>query len=57
MDLRSGIENAIKSLTSKRDALVLQMRGVLAGSDNGHREQLIRDGQDLLAQAAALAAS
>jgi arylsulfatase A-like enzyme len=50
-------ENAIKSLTSRRDALVDQMRDVLDGSAVGHREQLIHDGQSLLAEAAALAAS
>ena len=50
-------DNAIQSLTTQRDALVAQMKNVLDGSSNGHREQLIRDGQDLLAQAAALAAS
>jgi len=50
-------ENAIKSLTSQRDALVAQMRDVLDGSAVGHREQLIHDGQSLLADAAALAAS
>jgi hypothetical protein len=49
-------ENAIKSLTAKRDALVDQMRAVLTGAANGHQEQLIHDGQELLAQAAALAA-
>jgi hypothetical protein len=48
-------ENAIKSLTTKRDSLVDQMRDVLTGAANGHREQLMSDGQDLLAQAAALA--
>jgi hypothetical protein len=31
------------------------MRAVLDGTANGHREQLIRQGQDLLSQAAALA--
>jgi hypothetical protein len=50
-------ENAIQALTSQRDALVAQMRDVLDGGSNGHREQLVRDGQDLLARAAALAAS
>ncbi len=50
-------ENAIQALTSQRDALVAQMKDVLDGSSVGHREQLIHDGQDLLAQAAALAAS
>ncbi len=50
-------ENAIQALTSQRDALVAQMKDVLDGSAVGHREQLIHDGQDLLAQAATLAAS
>jgi hypothetical protein len=48
-------EHAIQSLTSQRDALAAQMKNVLDGSSNGHREQLIHDGQDLLAQAKALA--
>jgi hypothetical protein len=50
-------EQQIQALTAKRDALVLQMRDVLDGTSNGHREQLIHDGQALLAQAAALAGS
>jgi hypothetical protein len=50
-------EQAIQSLTSQRDALVAQMRDVLNGVTVGHREQLIHDGQTLLANAAALAAS
>jgi hypothetical protein len=50
-------ENAIKSLTARRDALVPQIRDLLNGNSNGHREQLIRDGQTLLADAAALAGS
>ena len=50
-------ENAIKALTSKRDALVSDMRDVLTGASNGHQEQLIRQGKDLLAEAASLAAS
>ena len=48
-------EQSIKSLTADRDSLVDQMRAVLDGTANGHREQLIRQGQDLLSQAAALA--
>jgi len=48
-------EQSIKSLTVDRDSLVDQMRAVLDGTANGHREQLIRQGQDLLSQAAALA--
>ncbi len=50
-------ENAIKSLTSRRDALVVQIRNVLNGSSHGHGEQLLREGQRLLADAAALARS
>jgi hypothetical protein len=50
-------EQSIQSLTSKRDALALQLRDALTGGSTGHREQLIHDGQDLLAQAAALAGS
>jgi arylsulfatase A-like enzyme len=50
-------EQQIKSLTAQRDALVQQMRDVLDGTTVGHREQLIHDGQTLLAQAAALAGS
>jgi arylsulfatase A-like enzyme len=50
-------EQSIQSLTSQRDALAAQIRDVLNGGSTGHREQLIHDGQDLLAQAAALAGS
>jgi hypothetical protein len=46
-------EQDIQSLTSQRDALVAQIRDVLDGKTVGHREQLIYDGQDMLAQAAA----
>jgi hypothetical protein len=48
---------AIQSLTTQRDALASQMRDVLDGTSVGHEEQLIRQAQDLIAQAAALAAS
>jgi len=48
-------ERAIQSLASQRDALVQQMKDVLDGSANGHREQLVRQGLDLLAAAQALA--
>jgi len=48
-------ETAIQSLTSERDALVVRMRDVLTGTAHGHREQLIRQGRDLLDRAAALA--
>jgi hypothetical protein len=50
-------ERAIQSLASERDGLVAQMRDVLTGGATGHREQLIQQGRDLLARAAALAAS
>jgi hypothetical protein len=50
-------ETEIQTLASERDALVAQMQGVLTGAAKGHREHLIRDGQDLLERAAALAAS
>jgi len=43
-------ENAIQALTSQRDALVDQMRNLLDGGAVGHREQLIHDGQALLAK-------
>jgi len=49
-------ERSIQSLASQRDALVAKMRDELAGTADGHREQLIRDGQSLLDQAAVLAA-
>ena len=48
-------ERAIQSLTSQRDALVQQMKDVLDGSANGHREQLVREGRNLLEAAQALA--
>jgi len=47
-------ENAINALTAERDALTLEMRDVLTGASNGHQEQLIKRGQDLLEQAKAL---
>jgi hypothetical protein len=50
------IEENIQELTAERDALVEQMKGILNGTSNGHQEQLIRDGEALLARAAALAA-
>ena len=53
----AATEEAIQSLTSQRDALVLRMRDVLDGTERGHGEQLIRDGQELLERAAELAAS
>jgi hypothetical protein len=48
-------EKAIQSLTSQRDALVVQMRDELGGDRRGHGEQLIRRGFALLGRAAALA--
>jgi len=48
-------EQAIQSLTSQRDSLVEQMQDVLTGAATGHREQLIDQGQALLAQAKSLA--
>jgi hypothetical protein len=53
----AATERSIQSLTAERDALVAQMRAVLDGTATGHREQLVHDGQDLLARAAALAGS
>jgi hypothetical protein len=50
-------EQSIQSLASQRDALVARIRDALTGGSNGHREQLIHDGESLLAQAAALAGS
>ena len=50
-------ERAIQSLTAQRDALVLQIRSLLTGGSDGHREQLIQQGQALLDQAAQLAGS
>ena len=48
-------ERQIQTLTSQRDALVQQMKDVLDGSANGHREQLIQQGSSLLAAAKELA--
>jgi hypothetical protein len=47
-------EKAIQSLAGQRDALVLQMRGVLNGGAHGHSKQLIRQGWELLGRAFAL---
>ena len=49
-------ERAIQALASQRDALVQQMKNVLDGSANGHREQLIWQGVALLGAADLLAA-
>ncbi len=48
-------ERQIQQLTSQRDALVQQMKDVLDGSANGHREQLIQQGSNLLKAAKDLA--
>jgi hypothetical protein len=48
-------EQSIQSLTTQRDALVARMQDVLTGAAVGHREQLIHDGEALLAQANSLA--
>lgn len=48
-------EQQIQQLAMQRDTLVQQMQDVLDGSDVGHVEQLIQQGQSLLAQARALA--
>ena len=50
-------ERAIQSLTAQRDAVVVQMRGVLYGSGNGRNERLIRRGLELLVRSAELAGS
>ena len=44
-----------KWLVCRRDTLVQQMKDVLDGSANGHREQLVQQGRDLLAAAQSLA--
>ena len=48
-------EQQIQQLTFQRDRLVQRIKDVLDGSANGHREQLIHDGQTLLGQARMLA--
>jgi hypothetical protein len=48
-------ERQIQQLAALRDALAQRMKDVLNGSDEGHGEQLIRDGQRLLAAAKSLA--
>ena len=48
-------EQQIQSLTTQRDALVQQMKDVLDGTANGHREQLIQQGRALLTAAQTLA--
>jgi len=49
-------ERAIQVLATQRDALVRQMKDVLDGGSNGHREQLTAEGRLLLLAAKALAA-
>jgi arylsulfatase A-like enzyme len=48
-------EQQIQQLTSQRDDLVQQMKNVLDGTDNGQREQLIQEGNNLLVAAQVLA--
>lgn len=48
-------EQQIQQLTALRDALVQRMKDVLDDSDEGHGEQLIREGQSLLQAARQLA--
>jgi hypothetical protein len=50
-----SMELQIQQLTSQRDALVQQMKNALDGSSNGHVEQLIREGLNLLGAARELA--
>jgi len=50
-----SMEQQIQGLTSQRDGLIQQMKDVLDGSANGHREQLIQQGLSLLGAARALA--
>jgi hypothetical protein len=47
-------DKAIQSLAAQRDAVALQMRGLLYGTGHGHSEQLIRQGLELLGRAWAL---
>jgi hypothetical protein len=50
-----AMEQQIQALTAQRDALVVQIKAVLNGGSQGHQEQLIRQGQQLLATAAQMA--
>ncbi|HSC03488.1 MAG TPA: alkaline phosphatase family protein [Solirubrobacteraceae bacterium] len=50
-------EKAIQSLAGQRDAVALQMRGLLYGTGHGHSEQLIRQALALLGRAWALSRS
>jgi hypothetical protein len=47
-------EQAIQSLAAQRDALALQIRGVLYGTAHGHGQQLIRQAFELFGRAFAL---
>ena len=48
-------EKQIRQLTFQRDQIVQEMKDLLDGSANGHREHLIREGRELLEAAQALA--
>jgi hypothetical protein len=48
-------EQQIQQLAAQRDAIVQRMKDVLDGSEEGHGEQLIRDGNRLLQAARDLA--
>jgi hypothetical protein len=50
----AATDKAIQSLATQRDAVVLQMRGLLYGTAHDHSEQLIRQGLELLGRAWAL---
>jgi hypothetical protein len=54
-DTYLSTEQQIQALTARRDALAAQMKDILNGHSQGHQEQLIRSGQSLLEEAAALA--
>jgi hypothetical protein len=47
-------DKAIQALAAQRDAVALQMRGLLYGTGHGHSAQLIRQGLELLGRAWAL---
>ncbi len=50
-------ERAIQRLASRRDEVVSKMKNVLDGSENGHSQQLVRQGRDLLEAAQVLSGS
>lgn len=54
-DTYLATEQEIQILTAERDDLAAQMKAILNGGSQGHQEQLIRQGEQLLAAAAALA--